>query len=117
MFDVKEVIYTVKDGESIEYSVGENQAFIGFDDMVAEVESSNGDMKVCRRCGANFKSGEGFEIEGLDLCLDCLGAVKEKLSEDSAEPETGKCECDCKNEKCDCEKCECDSEEVAEESK
>ena len=117
MFDVKEVIYTVKDGESIEYSVGENQAFIGFDDMVAEVESSNGDMKVCRRCGANFKSGEGFEIEGLDLCLDCLMVVREKLSADSAEPETGRCECDCKNEKCDCEKCECDSEEVAEESK
>jgi hypothetical protein len=80
--------------------------------MIGAIESSEGDMKVCRRCGAIFKAGEGFEIRGLNLCLDCLGVVKEKLSEDSAEPETGKCECDCKNEKCDCEKCECDSEKV-----
>ena len=34
------------------------------------------------------------------------------LSADSAEPEVGRYEWDCKNEKCDCEECECDSEKV-----
>ena len=94
------------------FKVNANQVTGSFDEMIGAIESSEGDMKVCRRCGAIFKSGEGFEIQGLNLCLDCLGVVKEKLSEDSAEPETGRCECDCKNEKCDCEKCECDSEKV-----
>jgi hypothetical protein len=72
-----------------------------------------GDMKVCRRCGANFKSGEGFEIPGLNLCLGCLEVVKEKLSADSAEPETGRRECGCDEVECDCEECECDSGEKA----
>lgn len=94
------------------FKINANQVFGSLDETIYAIESSNGDMKVCRRCGAIFKTGEGFEIPGLNLCLDCLRVVKEKLSEDSAEPETGKCECDCKNEKCDCEKCECDSEKV-----
>ena len=94
-----------------------DQVAKSFDEMVYTIESSEGDMKVCRRCGAIFKAGEGFEISGLNLCSDCLEAVKEKLSEDSADPETGKCECDCGNEKCNCEKCECDGEEVVEEDK
>lgn len=92
--------------------VNANQVAGSFDEIISAIESSEGNMKVCRRCGAIFKAGEGFEIQRLNLCLDCLGAVKEKLSEDSAEPETGKCECDCKNEKCDCGNCECDSEKV-----
>lgn len=106
------------------FKINADQVVGSFDEMIWAVESSDGDMRVCRRCGAIFKSGEGFEIQGLNLCTDCLEVVKEKLSADSAEPETGRCECDRKNEKCDCEKCEYDSEEivgtgdeVAEESK
>ena len=80
--------------------------------MSAMVESSESDMRVCRRCGVIFKTGEGYEEKGFNLCADCIGVIKEKLSEDSAEPETDKCECDCKNEKCDCEECKCDNEKV-----
>lgn len=94
------------------FKVNANQVMGSFDEMISAVESSEDGMKVCRRCGAIFKSGEGFEIQGLNLCADCLEVVKEKLSVDSAEPEVGRCECDCKNEKCDCEKCECDNEKV-----
>lgn len=94
------------------FKINANQVAGSFDEVISAVESSGGDMKVCRRCGAIFKSGEGFEISGLNLCLDCLEVVKEKLSGDSAEPENERCECDRKNEKCDCEECECDSEKV-----
>ena len=94
------------------FKINANQVAGSFDEIISMVESSGSDMMVCRRCGAIFKTGEGFEIPGLNLCLDCLGVVKEKLSADSAEPETGRCECDRKNEKCDCEECECDSEKV-----
>lgn len=95
------------------FKVNANQVMGSFDEMISAVESSEDGMKVCRRCGAIFKSGEGFEIQGLNLCADCLEVVKEKLSADSAEPEAGRCECDRKNEKCDCEECECDSGKVA----
>lgn len=92
------------------FKVNESQVAGSFDKMIFMVESSGDDMKVCRRCGVIFNTGNGFEVEGLSLCFDCLGVVKEKLSKDSAEPENEVCECNCKNEKCDCEKCECDSE-------
>lgn len=92
--------------------INANQLTGSFDEMISAIESAEDGMKVCRRCGAIFKSGEGFEIQRLNLCLDCLEVVKEKLFADSAEPENERCECDCKNEKCDCEECECDSEEI-----
>jgi hypothetical protein len=92
--------------------VNANQVAGSFDEIIGAIESSNGDMKVCRRCGAIFKTGEGFEIPGLNLCSYCLGVVKEKLSEDNKESEPDKCECSCKNEKCDCEECKCDNEKV-----
>ena len=107
------IVYEFIDNNQI-FRVNANKVAGSFDEMISMVESFESNTRVCRRCGAIFKTGEGFEIEGLNLCLDCLSDVKEKLSEDSAEPETGKCECSCKNEKCDCEKCECDSEEVVE---
>ena len=94
------------------FKINADQVAGSFDEIISAIESSESGMKVCRRCGAIFKSGEGFEIQGLNLCSDCLEVVKEKLSADSAEPETERCECDCKNEKCDCEECECDSEKV-----
>ena len=94
------------------FKVNANQVAGSFDEMISAIESSKGDMRVCRRCGVIFKTGEGFEISGLNLCLGCLKAVKEKLSEDDKESEPDKCECSCKNEKCDCEECECDSEKV-----
>lgn len=94
--------------------VNANQVAGSFDEIISAIESSEDGMRVCRRCGVIFKAGEGFEIEGLNLCLDCLGVVKEKLSADSAEPETCRNECDCKNEKCDCGNCECSSEETVE---
>lgn len=109
--DQSGIVYEIVADNQI-FKINANQVAGSFSEMISAVESSEGDMRVCRRCGAIFKTGEGFEIKGLNLCSDCLGAVKEKLSEDSAEPETGRCECSCKNEKCDCEKCECDSEEV-----
>lgn len=96
------------------FKANANQVTGSFDEMITVLESSEGDMRVCRRCGVIFKAGEGFEIPGLNLCLGCLGAVKEKLSEDSTEPETDRCECDRKNRKCDCEECECESEESVE---
>lgn len=94
------------------FKVNANQVVGSFDEMISAVESAEGDMKVCRRCGAIFKAGEGFEIEGLNLCLDCRKVVKEKLSEDSAEPENETCECGCKEGECKCENCECDNEKV-----
>lgn len=92
------------------FKVNANQAAGSFDEMIEAIESSKGGMRVCRRCGAIFNAGEGFEIQGLNLCPDCIEVVKEKLSEDSAEPENSRCECNCENGKCDHEKCECDSE-------
>ena len=89
-----------------------NQVANSFGEAITMVESSEGGMKVCYRCSKIFNAGEGFEIPGLHLCDECVKVVKNKLSEDSAEPEIGKCECSCKNEKCDCERCECDSEKV-----
>lgn len=94
------------------FKINANQVAGSFNEMISAIESSEGGMRVCHRCGVIFKTGEGFEIKGLNLCLGCLGDVKEKLSEDSAEPETERCECSCKNGKCDCEECECDNEKV-----
>lgn len=109
--DQSGVVYDFVGNNQI-FKINANQVAGSFDEIVSVVESLESDMRVCRRCGVVFRTGEGFEIQGLNLCLDCLGAVKEKLSEDSAEPETERCECDCKNEKCDCEECDCDSEKV-----
>lgn len=96
------------------HKLKEEYIFGSFDEIVNNIETNNKDLRVCRRCGAIFNAGEGFEISGLNLCLGCLGAVKEKLSEDNKESEPDKCECSCKNEKCDCKECECESEEVVE---
>lgn len=94
------------------FKVDANQVAGSLDEMISMVESLDGGMRVCRRCGAIFKAGEGFEIPGLNLCLGCLKVVKESILDTDKESEPDKCECGCKNEKCDCEKCECDSEKV-----
>lgn len=93
------------------FKINADQATGSFDEMIFMVESSGDDMKVCRRCGLIFKAEEGFEVPGLNLCASCIEVVKEKLSKDSAGPETGKCECGCKDGECDCEKCECETPE------
>jgi hypothetical protein len=72
------------------FKVDANQVAGSFDEAIYAIESSNGDMKVCRRCGAIFKAGEGFEIPGLHLCSECRKVVEEELSKDGK----GKCECD-----------------------
>ena len=103
--DTNGVSYEFVAGNQI-FKVSEKKVARCFDYMVYMVESSEGDMKVCRRCGAIFKAGDGFEMEGLKLCLKCAESVRSALSE--------KYSCDCECKECDCEKADSKEENTVE---